>query len=227
VLLYGLRFEVVGVFRERVDTFGQSEVSSYTAIIPMSVMRYFKETEAVDMIYASAADLTLVPQVTDGIKSVLQGRHRRESLYRVQNLTEILSAASKISLGLTIVLLLIAAISLVSSGIGIMNIMLITVTERTREIGIKKAVGATRGVVLLQFLSESVVLSLGGGLIGILVGTSLPFSVAFFAPSVKIEFSWVSVAVGLAATVAVGVVFGLLPAGRAARLDPVECLRHE
>jgi putative ABC transport system permease protein len=227
VNIHGIRFTVVGTFRERVNTFGQSEVSDYSTIIPVSVMRYFKETDTLDEIYASAESLETVPQVTAEIKQLLMNRHRKQSVYKVDNLTEILKAANKISLGLSVVLLVIAAISLLASGIGIMNVMLITVTERTREIGIKKAVGADRRVLLIEFLTEALILSCGGGVFGILLGVAVPYSVHFFVPNVQIQIPMLAIVLGFVVTLLVGLTFGMLPAIRASHLNPVEALRYE
>jgi putative ABC transport system permease protein len=138
ITLYGIRFAVIGIFRERANTFGQTEVTDYSAILPFPAVRYFKPNDTIDAIYASATNMNVVPEVTSTIKQLLISRHRNQSYYSVINFANILEAARKISLGLTLVLLVIAAISLMASGISIMNIMLITVTERTREIGIKK-----------------------------------------------------------------------------------------
>ena len=227
ISLYGLRFTVIGVFRERVSTFGQSEVTDYTALIPISVIRYFKPPDTVDQIYVSAQSMELVPQVTGEIRQLLINRHRKQLLYKVENLTEILNAANNISLGLTVVLLVIAAISLLASGIGIMNVMLITVAERTREIGIKKAVGAFRRVLLVEVLTEALILTCGGGLVGILLGVAVPYSVHFFAPTIRIEIPALAIPLGFGVTLAVGLAFGIFPALRASRLNPVDALRYE
>jgi putative ABC transport system permease protein len=128
---------------------------------------------------------------------------------------------------LTIVLILVSAIALVISGIGIMNIMLVTVTERTREIGLRMAVGASRRDVLQQFLAEAVLISLGGGALGIVAGIAVPLSVGLFAEGVRIPISVTSIMVAFAVSFLVGLVFGLLPANRAARLNPTEALRYE
>jgi putative ABC transport system permease protein len=227
VSFYGIRFSVVGVFRERVSTFSQAEVTDFAAAMPISVMRNFKPAEAIDQIYVTAESMELVPQVTNAIRELLVSRHRRQSLYKVDNLTEFLKAANRISLGLTLVLLVIAAISLVASGIGIMNIMLITVTERTHEIGIKKAIGAMRRVLLIEFLAEAMILSCGGGLVGLLVGIAVPYSVHYFAPAIQIAIPPLALLLGFGMTLFVGLIFGMIPAVRASRLNPVESLRYE
>jgi putative ABC transport system permease protein len=227
VTFYGIRFKVIGVFRERVNTFGQTEVVDFSAIVPSSVARFFKSNDTIDFLYVSATDMEWVPEVSAAIKSLLISRHRNQYFYRVDNLAAILEAASKISLGLTLVLLVIAAISLVSSGISIMNVMLITVTERTREIGVKKALGAMRRVLLAEFLVEALILSCGGGLVGILLGVAAPFSIRFFTSAVQIEIPISAVLLGFGVTLLVGLTFGMLPAIRASRMNPVDALRYE
>lgn len=227
VSFYDLRFTVIGVFRERGNTFGQTEISDYSAILPISVLRYFKPADTIDQMCVSAESMEQVPRVTEDIRQLLMLRHRRQSLFKVFNLSEILKAAGKISIGLTVVLLLIAAISLLASGIGIMNVMLITVTERTREIGVKKAIGAMRRVLLIEFLAEALILSGGGGLVGILLGVAVPYSVHFFAPSIKIQVPPIAIIAGFGVTLLVGLTFGMIPAMRAARMNPVDALRYE
>jgi len=227
VTFYGLRFKVIGVFRERVNTFGQTEVVDFSAIAPVSVVRFFKGNDTIDFLYVSAEDMQYVPGVSEAAKSLLISRHRNQSFYRVDNLAAILDAANKISMGLTLVLLVIAAISLVSSGISIMNVMLITVTERTREIGVKKAIGAMRRVLLTEFLVEALILSCGGGIIGIFLGVAAPFSIRFFTTAVRIEIPITAVVLGFGVTVLIGLIFGMLPALRASRMNPVDALRYE
>jgi putative ABC transport system permease protein len=125
------------------------------------------------------------------------------------------------------VLVLVSAIALAISGIGIMNIMLVTVTERTREIGLRMAVGASRREILIQFLTEAVLVSLAGGSIGILVGVSIPLSVQFFVNNVQVPISTMAIAIAFGVSMMVGLIFGILPANRAARLNPTEALRYE
>jgi putative ABC transport system permease protein len=224
---YGLRFKVIGVFRERTNTFGQTEITDYSAVIPLSVMRYFRSSDTISAIYVSADSMEKVPEISAEIRNLVVARHDNHSFYQVDNLSEILKAASKITTGLTVVLLVIAAISLIASGISIMNVMLITVTERTREIGIKKSIGAFRSVLLSEFLVEALILSCGGGFVGILLGVAVPYSVRFFTSAIKIDISPLAIILGFGVTVMIGLTFGMVPALRASRMNPVEALRYE
>jgi putative ABC transport system permease protein len=226
VKLSGLPFTIIGTFRESVDTFGQSEVTDNTMAIPYSVSRYFTNTPYVQQIYFSAADPSMVIPVTDQIREVIRSRHRPESNYVVQNLTALLTVAERTANALTMVLLLIAAVTLLVGGIGIMNIMLATVTSRIREIGIRKAIGATNAEIRFQFLSEAVLISLFGGLGGVVIGLALPFSVRFLT-DYRIPISGLSAIVAIFVSGAVGILFGTVPAARAAKMDPVESLRYE
>jgi putative ABC transport system permease protein len=226
VKLSGLSFTIIGVFKERVETFGQSEVLSNTMLIPYTVGRYFSDTPTVKLIYFSVADSSLVLPATAEIKRVLQSRHRAESVYSVQNLTQLLTVADKTANALTLVLLLIATVVLLVSGIGIMNIMLATVSARIREIGIRKAMGATNREIRWQFMAEAILIALIGGFVGIVIGMALPFSVRFFT-DYRIPISGLSAIVAIVVSSLVGVVFGTVPATRAAQLDPVESLRYE
>ncbi len=225
--IHGIQFTVIGTFKERVASFGLSELSSETILIPISVIRYFTPVERIDPLYVQVRRAEDVEPVTTAVRGILESRHRPGARYLVENLTAILDAAKNIALVLTAVLILISAIALLISGIGIMNIMLVTVTERTREIGVRMAVGASRRDILQQFLLEAMMLSLIGGVAGILVGVAMPLSVQFFAEGIRIPISITSIVVAFAVSCLVGLVFGLLPANRAARLNPTEALRYE
>src|SRR5277367_1417566 len=224
--LSGLPFTIIGTFKERVDTFGQSEVTSNTMVIPYSVSRYFTDTPEVKQLYFSTAEASMVLPVTERIRKVIQSRHRSESVYSVENLTELVAVADRTANALTLVLLLIATVTLLVSGIGIMNIMLATVSARIREIGIRKAMGATNREIRFQFLSEAVLISLIGGFAGVIIGLALPFSVRFLT-EYRIPISGLSAIVAIVVSSLVGILFGTVPAARAAKLDPVESLRYE
>jgi putative ABC transport system permease protein len=224
IKIHGLPFTVIGAFRERVDTFGQSEISDDTILIPYSVARYFKTD--IKQVFFSVSDAAEVPRATEMIQRVIQSRHRAESVYRVENLTQWLRVAGKISDGLTLVLLAISLVTLVVSGVGIMNIMLANVRARIREIGIRKAIGATNREIQLQFLTEAVLISLAGGIIGTVVGLALPLSLRFLI-EVHIPISGWSAIIAIAVASLVGVIFGTVPATRAAQMDPVEALHYE
>jgi putative ABC transport system permease protein len=226
IKLYGLEFTVVGTFHEKVETFGQSEVERDTILIPITVLRYFTPVERIDPLYVQVRSPQEVDRVATRLQEILEARHRPGARYRVDTLTAILNAAKNISLILSLVLVLVSAITLLISGIGIMNIMLVTVTERTREIGVRLAVGASPKEILLQFLTEAILVSLSGGLVGILAGVALPLSVQLFA-DIRIPISPVAIVVAFGVSCLVGLVFGMLPANRAAHLHPTEALRYE
>jgi putative ABC transport system permease protein len=223
-----LTFTVIGVFRERVETFGLSDIQENSVIIPFSLMKYYTGMEVVRLLDAQAARAEDVPSVERQVGQLLRSRHPAGAEYRVQTLTAILGAARNISLALTIVLIIIAFIALVISGIGIMNIMLVTVKERTREIGIRKAIGAARREILYQFLIESFVISGGGAVIGILIGIAIPVGAQFFLPgNLRVPVSGLSVVIAFVVSCSTGLFFGYLPANQAASLQPVESLRYE
>jgi putative ABC transport system permease protein len=226
IKLSGLPFTIIGTFKERVETFGQSEIVDNTLLIPYSVSRYFTDTPTVKLVYFSMADPSMVPAATVQVKRVLQSRHRAESVYNVSNLTALLAMADRIATGLTWVLLLIAMVTLLVSGIGIMNIMLATVTSRIREIGVRKAIGATNREIRFQFLAEAILISLIGGVAGIVIGLALPYSVRFLT-DYRIPISGWSAIIAIVVSSLVGIIFGTVPATRAAQLDPVESLRYE
>jgi putative ABC transport system permease protein len=226
IKLSGLPFTVIGTFKEGVDTFGQSEVQDYTMLIPYQVSRYFTENSSVKQIFFTVASPDDVIPATTQIERVIRSRHRPESVYTVSNLTQLLTVWDKIANALTMGLLLIAAVTLLVSGIGIMNIMLATVSSRIREIGIRKAIGATNREIRFQFLAEAVLISLVGGVLGIIIGLAIPFSVRFLT-AYRIPISGLSAIIAIVVSSLVGIIFGTLPATRAAQLDPVESLRYE
>jgi putative ABC transport system permease protein len=228
-----LNFTVIGTFRERVATFGQSEIREDSVLVPFPLIKYYAGDNFILTLYAQAQRPEDVPHVTEAVGRILRSRHRSEADYNVQNLTSILQIARNISLAMTVVLILIAMLALTISGIGIMNIMLGTVTERTREIGIRKAIGAQRREILYQFLIEAALISGTGALIGIAIAVVIPFIIEALVQflqvpgGITIPISWLSVLAAFVVSCATGVLFGYLPAKKAASLQPVESLRYE
>jgi putative ABC transport system permease protein len=227
VKVHDLQFTIIGTFKEKVSSFGLSELASETILIPATVMSYFVPVERIDPFYVQVKRPQDVPVVTTQVRQLLESRHRPGARYLVENLTAILDAARSISMVLTGVLIMVSAIALVISGIGIMNIMLVTVTERTREIGLRMAVGASRHDIVEQFLLEAVLISLSGGFVGILAGVAIPLSVRLFTDGIFVPISKLSIVIAFAVSCIVGLIFGLLPANRAAQLNPTEALRYE
>jgi len=160
------------------------------------------------------------------VSQILAGSHGEGIIYRVGNLGEVLSVSHRVSFGLIVGVAIVSAISLVVGGVGIMNIMLVTVRERTPEIGIRKALGARPRQILDVFLLEALVISLAGGVLGTLIGCAIPVLLtALF--NLKIPISCLSIIFALGVSAGVGIFFGYFPAHRAARLDPVQALRYE
>ncbi len=222
--------EVIGVLESKGQSASGQDQDDVVLMPIQAAQRRLLGSDDVQMIVVSAASAELVPRVQESIRTLMRERRKvrpdDEDNFVIQNLDSIMTLVRNTTGLLTAGLSAIAAISLLVGGIGIMNIMLVSVTERTREIGIRLAIGALEREVLAQFLIEALLLSCGGGLIGALLGlaaaaaATAQFDVPFvFSPSV------VLIAFGFSA--AVGVIFGLMPARRAARLDPIEALRHE
>ena len=226
VSVQGIPFTIIGVFRMRGEAFGQSEISDQTILIPYSVARYFTGTDTVKEIFFTMADSRTVVPASKQILSVIKSKHRPNSVYNAFTLTQVLDVMGRIANMLTVFGTLAAGLTLIVSGVGIMNSMLANVQARLKEIGIRKALGATSREIRLQFLTEAVFLSLSGGVIGTLIGMAIPLSIALLTPY-KIETSLWSAIIALSTSVLVGVLFGTLPANRAARLDPVETLKYE
>jgi putative ABC transport system permease protein len=228
-------FKVIGVLRDKGETLMGRDQDD-TVFIPLSTARKRvlggRELggKTVGSIFVKAREPGLVSLTVDQVKELLRQRHRlrsgQDDDFFIRNLSEILEARAESSRAMSLLLAAVASVSLLVGGIGIMNIMLVSVTERTREIGLRMAVGAQSHDILGQFLIESVTLSLIGGLIGVVLGLGGSVAMATLGewPTV-IEIKSVVLAFGFSA--AVGVFFGFYPARKAARLDPIEALRYE
>jgi len=221
-------FTVSGVFKERVETFGLSEIQGYSVLIPFPLMKYYLGDSSLDVLYAQASTPEEVVPVTKQLEALLGSRHATRARYSVMNLSSILQATREIGFALTVILMLISLIILLVSGIGIMNIMLVTVQQRTQEIGIRKAIGASSTEILQQFLLEAFLISGFGSTLGVLIGVAIPIVVQPWLPgNLLAQVSWLSVVLAFLVSSSVGVLFGYLPAARAARLPPIESLRYE
>jgi putative ABC transport system permease protein len=229
IRLFDLRFRVVGVATEGVESasaVGSSEISDLTAIVPFSTLRNVAGLQHLDVLYIRAESPGAVAGVVEGVKRVLVSRHRSLASFRVESLERYLSLARQVSDAITLVLAAIAGVSLLVAGIGIMNIMLVTVTERTRDIGIRLALGARRRDILAQFLLEASILSVAGGLLGVLVGAGGPAYIGLLY-DVPVPVSAASVGVAFGVSVAVGLFFGLYPARKAANMNIVDSMVYE
>ncbi len=226
IVIRGIPLTVIGVYIESAYAAGQTEIGDQAILIPYEVARYFTGTNTLKEIFFQMRDSSMVESGAKQITAIIQGRHRPTSVYKAETLTEVLDIMGKVANMLTVVLTLAAFITLVVSGVGIMNSMLANVQSRIREIGVRKALGATRREIRLQFLTEAVFLSLSGGIVGTVIGLAIPLSISLLTPY-HIPVSWQSAVIALATSVIVGVVFGTVPANRAARLDPVETLKYE
>jgi putative ABC transport system permease protein len=222
----GIPFVIIGVFRESLDTEGESEISDHTLLVPYPVARYFTGTNSLKEIFFTMRAPSMVEPAKDRILAIIRSRHYASSVYNAMTLTDLLTKMAQIADMLTIVLTLGAGITLIVSGVGIMNSMLANVQSRLKEIGIRKALGATSREIRLQFLTEAVFLSLSGGLIGTILGLAIPFTLGLLTPFTIPMNPWAPV-FALGSSVLVGVLFGTLPANRAARLDPVQTLKYE
>jgi putative ABC transport system permease protein len=223
-----LRFSIIGVFKERISTFGQSEIARESIIVPFGLMKSYAGTDSVKVLYAQASTPETVPRVTSETDRLLRSRHRAGVLYDVQDLQGMLETTRKISLAVSMVLLGVGSITLIISGVGIMNIMLVTVNQRIREIGIRKAIGATKREILYQFLLEAVLISAGGAALGILIAIGILLAVRPLIPQhLTVPISGVSMIIAFSVSCLTGVIFGYLPARRAAKLQPNEAMRNE
>jgi putative ABC transport system permease protein len=225
----GLRLRVLGVFEKREQTFLTEGGNAADVIVqyPLSLARKF-QPEAEGLVILAVAYPGQLEEATSQITELLRARRQvtanRRDNFSATTADVLIGKFHSMSLGVVIVMSVVSSIALVVGGIGVMNIMLVSVTERTREIGVRKAVGARRRDILRQFLVEAMMLTSFGGLIGLLAGWLTTLCIGKYIPSYVP--AWAPVA-GLATSVGVGLIFGLWPAWKAARLDPVEAIRYD
>jgi putative ABC transport system permease protein len=206
---------------------GQGEVTPYSIFIPVTVAWFFTPAHRVDTVFAEARDFSEIPHAAATVEELLRDRHHQGSVFKVKTMTTVIQVARTISFGLIAAFIGAAATSVVVGGVGIMNILLASVEQRTREIGVRMSVGARRRDILQQFLLEALMLGAVGSSIGVVVGLSLPLLLKLFIQSVLIRVSGLSALLAFLFSCGVTLVFGVLPAYRAANMNPTEALRYE
>ena len=233
IRIKNMPFRVIGILAPKGQS-TQGTDQDDTVLIPFTTAerRVFgvSASRSVGVIMVSAVSPEAIPEAIRQIRALLRERHRlkpgQEDDFTIRNLADVAATAENTNQSMRILLASVASVSLLVGGIGIMNIMLVSVTERTREIGLRMAVGAKRRDILMQFLLEAVVLSTIGGLCGVLVGvvcSQLVTSIAEWPTTVPVE----TILLAVVFSAAVGVFFGFYPARQAARLDPIQALRYE
>ena len=223
----GTTFQVIGEFEEPVDTLGRGEVVPETILIPASVAWHYTPTRQLKTLFAEARNFESLPTAVRAVQEILKERHRPGSVYEVESMTTVVRLARAISVALIVVFILAAAVSVVVGGVGIMNILLASVEQRTREIGVRMSVGARRRDILGQFLFEALSLGVAGSSIGVALGLGLPLLVRLLVKGIDVRVSILSAVLAFVFSCGVAVVFGAVPAYRASLLNPSEALHHE
>lgn len=224
IVIGGTSFTVAGVVKNQASMFGMGQAQMI--YVPISTWLDISPYAYIAYIEGSTYEAKDVQKATEQVVKILERRHRTEGKYMSDTLEQQMNMVSEVTGVLTMIIGAIAAISLLVGGIGVMNIMLVSVTERTREIGIRMALGARRRDVLLQFLIEAIMLCIIGGIVGTLLGVGGAFLVAQLAQWPPL-ISWTTILLAFFFSAGIGVIFGLLPANKASRLDPIEALRYD
>jgi len=228
VRVKGRHFDVIGVAKPQGSTFGVTQDDF--VVIPLAAWQKIFDPRASVSISIKAAHPDSVQEAIDEARMIMRTRHRlrpsEEDDFGFSTTQEFLDLYGKITTGVYSALVGLVAVSLVVGGIVVMNIMLVAVTERTREIGIRKAVGARRADIMRQFLTEAVFLSALGGVAGVVLGFVIAIVLSRVTP-LPYSLTWWSIGLGIGLASAVGIAFGIYPAAKASRLDPIEALRHE
>ena len=220
-------FQVVGIAKQEENLFtSATDQNQGSVFAPISTMMRFYNQTVYYGINLKVSDRQQMDEIGEQVVRILERIHKNENKYTVFNLEQTLETVDRVLNNIIAILALIAGIALLVGGIGIMNIMLVTVTERIREIGIKKAIGAKRRVILFQFLTESALISLGGGIIGITLGFLMSLAVSTLL-DMPLLISVKEILVASLLAMVIGIIFGVYPANRAAKLDPIEALRYE
>ncbi len=223
----GMTFQVVGEFDKPVDTMGQGEITPYSIFVPVTVAWFFTPSRRVDTVFAEVREFSEIPRAAATVEDLLRDRHHQGSVFKVKTMTTVIRVARTISFGLIAGFIAAAAVSVVVGGVGIMNILLASVEQRTREIGVRMSVGARRRDILRQFLLEALMLGAMGSLLGVVVGLGLPLLVKPFVHGFQVRVSPLSALLAFLFSCGVTIVFGVVPAVRAANLNPTEALRYE
>ncbi len=229
VKIYGQEFRVIGVYEPAPNLFGPG--SDYVVIMPwLTFHRYMNVNWGWANLAVLPTDETSVPDAMDAVTAALrrerQLRPGEENTFTLVTQDKFLNLWSQLTGVLFVVMIALSGVGLMVGGVGVVAVMMISVTERTREIGVRKALGATQGEILWQFLVEAAALTLVGGAVGMLLGGGLTYAVSHLTP-VPAQVPGLAIVAALAASVVTGIVFGIVPAQRAARMDPVEALRYE